>query len=931
MAFGTIGLFRAGSVPVSDNARVNALRFAAATPIAAASSDTPVRSAPGYTPTSAVLPFFTGGKQAKPLKVSYTNHTHWDMEWYRLRADYQIRLGEVMDDVIARLDSGKLQVFSLDGQTNALQDYLDLLRHGTERGTPAERRESAEKIKKTLMYVKQGRLPVGPWFIQPDLFLTSGESLIRNLKKGIDFSNKLGVKDFVGYLPDPFGQPADVPILMNGFGIKGSMLWRGANPKNTEFWWEGRDGSRVLVSWFPRGYSFRELHIERMSPAERKKLLQDVVEKIQSMASTQNVLVPLGGDHMGATTNSGLDIMKQTYPGAKEVTNAEYLKQLAEDVGEGKDLEVHKGHLLDNTHGNILQGVYSSRLYLKQSNRQLEHQLTKNVEPMMAFSRVMLNQPPRMRNRELSKAWTELLWNQPHDSICGTSIDEVHLENEARFNTARAIANDIQRKEMAAINTQMAGPNQWIVTNNGDKPYTGVVKVKEWAYLDNSGLYDNYDPTTQQKRELPPTKLPQKTREELSMENQYLLDIYDNPRNNIMMLQREGLIWVENVPPHGVKVVNQGNLQPPIPVRTSAGGDMSNGLMSLRVNSDGTLIVKDEKTGKTYNGIHKIIDDPDNGDSYNAAPVPGAPTDTARLNHYKFVENGPLRSTLELTYILKNGMHVVSRVTLEAGNPQIQFETSYTNNTPSHKMQVVFPTDAPVSEVRAESQFGIEARKHDPDYNERQLMPADRKTMQELPTNSGALQRFVMANGQLVTTEGLTEYEVSGKNLNITLLRAFAKLSDMTSGVRDDEAGPPFATPGGQMIGREMKVRYAWQPTPANDSEAYDAADRLYGVTSAEQGRAEKDQPLNEKSMVRWDNPSVVASSIKWADSGKGLLVRVINTSDQPQTTKMIPGFDVEHIAKVDFAERHKGNLKAPEVTIKPFGVETLILVPKAP
>jgi len=714
-----------------------------------------------------------------------------------------------------------------------------------------------------------------------------------------------------------------MPIVWNGFGIDTAMMWRGGNPKKTQFMWESRDGSKLLTETFPTGYGMHFLHDKNLPADAKKKRIREVAENLANKSLTNRRLFPFGMDHYAAPRTSDLDLVRNSHPDVREMTMPHYMKELKQDLkGREKEMETLQGSLVDNTTAYTLQGVFSSRLYLKQANRQLEHQLVKTVEPMMAFSRLMLATPPRLRTEELNKAWTEILRNQPHDSICGTSIDEVHLENEARFNTAKTIADDLQLKQTAEINSRMAGPGQWIIFNNSGKPYTGVVKVKEWAYPTIDKLPGN---RLVNRNPIPGSRLPQVVKEDMPQDDHYELDLRAYPGLGKRMLKREGLIWVENVPPFGTKVVSQGELLPPEPLVTAHNG-ISNGLIKMRIKPDGSLSVTDLKTGKSYDDMHRIQDQPDIGDSYNSGPIPGAPKEVAKLQQFKLVEQGPLRSAFELTYTLPNKMKLVTRVSMEAGNPQLQFETTYTNNTPSHKMQVIFPTDAPVSKVRAESQFGIEERQFDPNYNEVNEMPI-KPEVKELRTNTGPIQRFVMANNQLILTEGLTEYEVAGNNMNITLLRAFGKLSDVDTGVRNGEAGPAFDTPDGQMIGREMKVRYGWQPAPPKDSEAYDAADRFYGTVHAEQGRSEKAQPLSEKSMVRWDNPSIVASAVKWADNGKGLLVRVVNTSNQTQELKFNTGFDYKNLWTVDFAEKKQARkpIEDAQTTIKPYGVSTFI------
>lgn len=888
-----------------------------------------------FTPISNAVTF--SGKKKKPFTkpdkpdTYYVNHTHWDREWYRLHAAYQARLAKVMDDIVTRMNNGKLKSFCMDGQVSAIEDYLEIQHHATKVGSKLERKLAAEKIASVKNLIKSGRLEIGPWFVQPDLFLTSGESLVRNLKKGMDKAKELGSEKYFGYLPDPFGQPSDMPLIFNGFGIDDIILWRGANPEKAEFYWKSRDGSESLVRWYPfHGYSLRTLHIERSDEEFKKNKLEQFLDIVFKRTHTGNVLIPLGGDHLGATPDEGLDILKKHFPEAKETTFTQFMDKLKTDIKNDSDQAKYKkvsGHLLDNTAANILQGVYSSRMYLKQSNRKLEHQLTKEAEPLMAFSKLMLKEKPETPWREWDKAWTQLLYNQPHDSICGCSIDEVHLENEARFNTAQELTNEIVRTQKAAISAEQAGSNQWIIYNNSGKPYTGPVKVSEWAYLDNDADYS--DDVKVDYSNLPKSNLTQVTKESLEMEDQYLLDIYDNPRNHIKMLKREGLIWVENVPPLGTKVINQTEKPDFDPVRVFAPATLNNGLISVAVAPDGSLTVEDLKSGKTYQNLHTLTDQPEQGDSYNSAPVPGTKPQQATVVSSGLTEFGKLKSTLTINYKLKSGMPVATKVHLYAGSNQLEFETEYTNTVKDHKLQVAFDTGSPINSVTTEGHFGLDTREFNPNYNELKAMPANRKKQRELATNSGAIQRFVTANGQLVATEGLTEYEVSSNQLKITLLRTFNQLSDIKTGVRDDEAGPPLPTPGGQMLNRKMNVRYAWQPEPESTQEAYAAAEKIYGVVSGEQGRGQEKQETSEQSMAQWNNPNIVSSAVKLADNGKGLLVRLINTTDQPQAAILKAGFDIKKIKVVDFAEKTQAKLKSNNINLAPYQVQTFILEAK--
>ena len=59
-------------------------------------------------------------------KVYAYIHTHWDREWYREFEEFRVRLIEVFDDVLQKLKTGELDYFYFDGQTAALEDYLEI-------------------------------------------------------------------------------------------------------------------------------------------------------------------------------------------------------------------------------------------------------------------------------------------------------------------------------------------------------------------------------------------------------------------------------------------------------------------------------------------------------------------------------------------------------------------------------------------------------------------------------------------------------------------------------------------------------------------------------------------------------------------------------------------------------------------------------------
>src|SRR5262245_52847406 len=97
------------------------------------------------------------------------SHSHLDREWYRTAEALRSRLVDAVDDVLDLIATDPEFVFTLDGQTVVLEDYLEIR---------PDRRPEVEAA------AKAGRLSFGPWYVQPDGFIPAGESIVRNLLEG---------------------------------------------------------------------------------------------------------------------------------------------------------------------------------------------------------------------------------------------------------------------------------------------------------------------------------------------------------------------------------------------------------------------------------------------------------------------------------------------------------------------------------------------------------------------------------------------------------------------------------------------------------------------------------------------------------------------------------------------------------------------------
>ncbi|MDQ3871735.1 MAG: alpha-mannosidase, partial [Chloroflexota bacterium] len=182
-------------------------------------------------------------QQAPPGTVVHVvPHTHWDREWYEPFQVFRMRLVDLVDQLLEQMDADPDFRFTLDGQMATIDDYLEV-------------RPAAEPRLRQL--IAEGRLAVGPWQILMDEFLSSGETMVRNLQLGSRRAEELGRAMQIGYLPDMFGHVAQMPQILRRAGIEHAVVWRGipAVITGNSFHWTAPDGSVVRAEYLPFGYS----------------------------------------------------------------------------------------------------------------------------------------------------------------------------------------------------------------------------------------------------------------------------------------------------------------------------------------------------------------------------------------------------------------------------------------------------------------------------------------------------------------------------------------------------------------------------------------------------------------------------------------------------------------------------------------------------
>ncbi len=132
------------------------------------------------------------------------------------------------------------------------------------------------------------------------------------------------------------------------------------------------------------------------------------------------------------------------------------------------ELKSFRGEFRRSKHQNLLSGVYSSRVYLKQANDRCQRLLERWVEPWSSAASVLRADYPL---EEITLAWKYLLKNHPHDDICGCSIDQVHEDMMQRFRWITEIGETVLDRALDTIASKCQTSTPGLVVYNS-LPYS---------------------------------------------------------------------------------------------------------------------------------------------------------------------------------------------------------------------------------------------------------------------------------------------------------------------------------------------------------------------------------------------------------------------------------------------------------------------------
>jgi len=289
---------------------------------------------------------------------------------------------------------------------------------------------------------------VGALWVEPELNLIDGESIVRQLLYGQRYVlEKFGFISTVAWLPDTFGFCATLPQIFASGGIEyfvtQKLRWNDTTQfPHDVFWWRSPDGTQLFsLMSAPIG--------EGIDPVKMTAFSYNYEKQTNSRSS---MWLPGVGDHGGGPTRDMLELAKRwqsspLFPTAKFATTERYLQDIQSSTFPIWDDELYL---------EFHRGCYTTHADQKRLNRRCEA-LLYQAELFASLATISANLT--YPKAEIEAAWKKTLINQFHDILPGSSIPQVYEDANADWQEVQQVTKELVQKSLKAIASQITLPS----------------------------------------------------------------------------------------------------------------------------------------------------------------------------------------------------------------------------------------------------------------------------------------------------------------------------------------------------------------------------------------------------------------------------------------------------------------------------------------
>jgi alpha-mannosidase len=400
------------------------------------------------------LPVFVSGKDKgksgiKKDTIQVVGHAHMDMNWLWTYSETMQMSNDNLRQVVAFMK--EFPDFTMLQSQAAVYNFVEMV------DPPL-----FELVKK---YVREGRLELGGgMWTEGDTNMSSGEALSRTFLLGQRFfQSRFGQMAKIGWLPDNFGHTAQFPQILKLAGCDYFYFHR-CKPYLGSFWWVAPDSSKVLC------------YANDTYNGDINTKLKDDLTRFSPVK--HRILQVTGvGDHGGGPTRENINMVHQLdqaadFPTIKFTTAGDFFRKTEKEM-DGRP--THRGEMQF-----IFEGCYTNVSDIKAGNRNGENSLY-GAE---FFNTLRWLNGDKYPANELHDLWTNQVFNQFHDILPGSAINESNKETVARYSEllrkSTELRNNAFRKMADEVNFQ-TGMGQPVVAYNL-QPYQKKAIVEATVY-----------------------------------------------------------------------------------------------------------------------------------------------------------------------------------------------------------------------------------------------------------------------------------------------------------------------------------------------------------------------------------------------------------------------------------------------------------------
>jgi alpha-mannosidase len=750
--------------------------------------------------------------------------------------------------------------------------------------------------------VQEGRWEViGGMWVEPDLNMPAGESLVRQILIGKRyFQKEFGVDVKIGWNPDSFGYNWQLPQIYKKSGIDyfvtQKLLW--AHEYTTFpyklFWWQAPDGSRLLT-YFPHDYA---------ADIDGEKMAADLSIWAPSMygpqlPDTPEIMHLYGvGDHGGGPTRTMLDNAARLtspeviYPKFEFGTAKGFFDDLEKKLP-AMQVPTWKDELYFQYH----RGVFTTQAETKRRIRRSE-ELLLDAEIYSSVASLYGRTYPQ---EEFELAWKNLLFDHFHDIMPGSGIAVNYLEAKRNLEDVGRAGGEIRdgalREIAAHINTQDEGVPV-VVFNSLSWPRTEVIEIEaqlpgpaqDVEVVDSAGKPG---------------------------ESQLLSIDPDTHRIHLLILS--------HAPAMGYTTYFVRAAAKPLPnhvaVKAST-SDLENEFVRLKIDPQtGCITSFFDKRSNTEslspaetdtggpkdsvcgNLLQAFYDKPKRWDAWNIdADFEQKHWDLDKADDVQLLESGPLRAVIRVKNHFQNSTFVRD-ITMYAGVPRVDVRMHADWHEKHILLKVAFPLSAHNDKATFEIPYGSVQR------------PTTRRTAAEQAEFEVPAQHWAdisdATHGFSLLNDCKYGYDAKGNVLRLSLLRS-------------PEWPDPHADEGPHDFTYSLYPHGGTWVEAQTVRRGYELNDKLI---SRQTEKHEGSLPA-EHSFVQIEPENVVLTAIKKAEDDHGLILRFYESAGRESLVTLQLPATAQSAAETDLMERPIGSLSihdgAVSVHTKPYEIKTI-------